>query len=198
MTNLILLIGNSILLGIGLAMDAFSVSIANAMADPAMSPRRKNVIAGTFAGFQFLMPLLGWICVHTIATLFTQFQASIPWIALILLSYIGAKMLKEGIVEQKSDEPVEKEPLTFKLLMIQGIATAIDALSVGFTISDYGVAEAVASSLIIGAMTFVICRIGLRLGRKFGLKLAGRATIVGGLILIGIGIEIFVKGILGI
>ncbi|SDB02570.1 manganese efflux pump [Butyrivibrio sp. INlla16] len=198
MSNIILLISNSILLGIGLAMDAFSVSIANAIADPEMNPKRKNVIAGTFAGFQFLMPMIGWICVHTIATIFTQFQVLIPWIALILLSYIGGKMLIEGIKEQKSDEPIEKEPLTVKLLMVQGIATAIDALSVGFTISDYNAPEALVSALIIGAVTFVICRIGLHLGRKVGLKLAGRAIIVGGIILIGIGIEIFVRGFFGI
>ena len=198
MAKLIILFSNSILLGIGLAMDAFSVSIANAMADPTMSPKRKNLIAGTFAGFQFLMPMIGWICVHTIATLFTRFQPLIPWIALILLIYIGGHMLIEGIKEQKSDEPVEKQPLTFKLLMVQGIATAIDALSVGFTISDYETLEALISALIIGGITFIICRIGLHLGRKFGLKLAGRATIVGGIILIGIGIEIFVKGIFGI
>ncbi|WP_044932785.1 manganese efflux pump MntP [Butyrivibrio sp. AC2005] len=198
MTTLIFLIGNSILLGVGLAMDAFSVSIANAIADPDMSNKRKNAIAGTFAGFQFLMPMIGWICVHTIATLFTQFQTFIPWIALILLAYIGGKMLIEGIKEQKSDEPIEKEPLTFKLLMVQGIATAIDALSVGFTISEYKTFEALLSALIIGAVTFIICRIGLHLGRKVGLKLAGRATIVGGVILIGIGIEIFVKGIIGL
>ena len=197
MTNLILLFGNSVLLGIGLAMDAFSVSIANAMADPTMAPKRKNLIAGTFAGFQFLMPMAGWICVHTIVSLFRQFQMLIPWIALILLSYIGGKMLIEGIKEQKSDEPVEKESLTLKLLLVQGIATAIDALSVGFTISEYNAMMALVSSLIIGMITFVICRVGLHLGRKFGLKLAGKATILGGIILIGIGIEIFVKGIFG-
>ncbi len=197
MTNLILLFGNSVLLGIGLAMDAFSVSIANAMADPTMAPKRKNLIAGTFAGFQFLMPMAGWICVHTIVSLFRQFQMLIPWIALILLSYIGGKMLIEGIKEQKSDEPVEKELLTLKLLLVQGIATAIDALSVGFTISEYNAMMALVSSLIIGMITFVICRVGLHLGRKFGLKLAGKATILGGIILIGIGIEIFVKGIFG-
>ena len=198
MTNLILFFCNSVLLGVGLAMDAFSVSIANAMADPGMDQKRKNVIAGVFAGFQFLMPMIGWICVSTIASVFTQFQKCIPWIALILLAYIGGKMLIEGIKEQKSDEPVKKEPLTAKILFFQGIATAIDALSVGFTIADYNMLMAFVASIIIAVVTFVICRVGLHIGRKFGLKLAGRATIFGGIILIGIGIEIFVRGILGI
>lgn len=189
---------NSVLLGAGLAMDAFSVSIANALADPYMTGKCKNKIAGTFAGFQFLMPMIGWFCVHTIAEYFTAFQKAIPWIALALLCYIGGKMLIEGIREQKSDAPSEKEPVKFKELMVQGVATAIDALSVGFTISEYTAIMAFAASAIIAVVTFVICRIGLHIGRKFGLKLAGRATILGGIILIGIGIEIFVKGILGI
>lgn len=189
---------NSVLLGVGLAMDAFSVSIANALADPYMTGKCKNKIAGTFAGFQFLMPMIGWFCVHTIAEYFTAFQKAIPWIALALLCYIGGKMLIEGIREQKSDAPSEKEPVKFKELMVQGVATAIDALSVGFTISEYTAIMAFAASAIIAVVTFVICRIGLHIGRKFGLKLAGRATILGGIILIGIGIEIFVKGILGI
>ena len=184
-------ISNSVLLGIGLAMDAFSVSVANAMADPNMNNKSKNTIAGTFAGFQFLMPMIGWICVHTIVMYFTKFQVLIPWIALILLGYIGGKMLFEGIKEMKSDEPVPKEPLSGKMLIVQGVATAIDALSVGFTISDYNALMAFSAALIIAAVTYVICRMGLRIGRKFGLKLAGKATIFGGLILIGIGIEIF-------
>ena len=176
-------ISNSVLLGIGLAMDAFSVSVANAMADPNMNNKSKNTIAGTFAGFQFLMPMIGWICVHTIVMYFTKFQVLIPWIALILLGYIGGKMLFEGIKEMKSDEPVSKESLTGRMLIVQGIATAIDALSVGFTISDYNALMAFSAALIIAAVTYVICRMGLRIGRKFGLKLAGKATIFGGLIL---------------
>lgn len=179
-------------------MDAFSVSIANALADPHMEGKRKNLIAGTFAFFQFLMPMIGWFCVYTIAEYFKAFQKAIPFIALALLSYIGIKMLIEGIKEQKCDTPTEKEPVSMKELFIQGIATAIDALSVGFTISDYSAVMAFAASVIIAVVTFVICRIGLHIGRKFGLKLAGRATILGGIILIGIGIEIFVKGIFGL
>ncbi len=198
MADLILFIGNSVLLGVGLAMDAFSVSIANAMADPQMKQSRKNLIAGVFAGFQFLMPMIGWFCVTTIVSVFKQFQKCIPWIALILLAYLGGKMLIEGIREKNSDEPVQKENLTLKLLIVQGIATAIDALSVGFTIAEYNVMMAFVCSLIIAVVTFAICRIGLHIGRKFGLHLAGSATIFGGIILIGIGIEIFVRGFFGI
>ena len=87
---------NSAALGIGLAMDAFSVSLANGMNEPDMGKGRMAMIAGVFAGFQFLMPLAGWLCVHTIASMFSAFEKAIPWIALILLLYIGIGMIRES------------------------------------------------------------------------------------------------------
>lgn len=183
---------NSALLGIGLAMDAFSVSLANGLAEPGMRKGRMNIIAGTFGGFQAAMPLIGWICVHTIAVMFEGFQALIPWIALILLFYIGGKMLLEGI-NSKGTEEESIERLDNRELMVQGIATSIDALSVGFAIADYNLLQAVLAAAIIAAVTYVICMFGLVLGKKAGTKLAGKAEILGGIILIGIGIEIFVS-----
>lgn len=185
---------NSILLGVGLAMDAFSVSLANGLNEPSMKKGRMFVIAGTFAGFQIAMPLIGWICVHTIAQKFESFQKFIPWIALILLAFIGGKMLIEGI-KSNGDSEHEPEAVGFIALMIQGVATSIDALSVGFTISEYTLAMAIVASVIIGVVTLFICIAGLILGRTFGTRLAGRANILGGVILIGIGIEIFVTHI---
>lgn len=185
---------NSILFGVGLAMDAFSVSLANGLNDPKMKKKRMCLIAGTFCGFQILMPLLGWFCVHTIASAFEAFQKFIPWIALILLLYIGGKMLLEGI--RGGEEEEEKKELGIGALMVQGVATSIDALSVGFTIAEYDAIHAVTESLIIGVVTFAICIAGLLIGRKAGTKLAGKAAILGGVILIGIGIEIFLSGIL--
>ena len=183
---------NSALLGIGLAMDAFSVSLANGLAEPGMRKGRMNIIAGTFGGFQAAMPLIGWICVHTIAVMFEGFQALIPWIALILLFYIGGKMLLEGI-NSKGTEEESIERLDNRELVVQGIATSIDALSVGFAIADYNLLQAVLAAAIIAAVTYVICMFGLVLGKKAGTKLAGKAVILGGIILIGIGIEIFVS-----
>lgn len=183
---------NSALLGIGLAMDAFSVSLANGLAEPGMRKGRMNIIAGTFGGFQAAMPLIGWICVHTIAVMFEGFQALIPWIALILLFYIGGKMLLEGI-NSKGTEEESIERLDNRELVVQGIATSIDALSVGFAIADYNLLQAVLAAAIIAAVTYVICMFGLVLGKKAGTKLAGKAEILGGIILIGIGIEIFVS-----
>ena len=185
---------NAVALGIGLAMDAFSVSLANGLAEPRMKTGRMFGVAGVFAGFQFLMPLVGWICVHTVASLFSSFQKAIPWIALALLGFIGGKMLLEGIRNDASDaEPVA---VGVGALLLQGIATAIDALSVGFTIADYAWAEALVESLIIGTVTFGICLGGLAIGKKFGTRLAGKATLFGGIILIVIGLEIFLRGVL--
>ena len=146
------------------------------------------------------MPMTGWLCVHTIAEKFTAFQKFIPWIALILLLYIGIKMIIECILEnKKADSQVESVPaaksITPGILIIQGIATSIDALSVGFTIADYNWLAALIASLIIAVVTFAICMIGLLLGKKASDKLGSSAEIVGGVILILIGIEIFVKGV---
>ena len=188
---------NSFILGIGLAMDAFSVSLVNGLREPFMSKKRACAIAGVYAFFQYAMPLTGWICVHSIVELFASFRVFIPWIALLLLSYIGGKMIVEAIREHgKNAEKTELAPLSVRLLVIQGIATSIDALSTGFTISGYGFGMANAASLIIAAVTFVICICGLEIGRKAGLHLSGKASLLGGIILISIGIEIFIKGTL--
>lgn len=180
---------NSILFGVGLAMDAFSVSMANGLNEPKMGSARMCTIAGTFGAYQIIMPLVGWFCVHAIAEAFESFQKFIPWIALILLLYIGGKMLIEGI--KNKDAAEEKPAVGFGALMVQGIATSIDALSVGFTIAEYTWLAALVEALIIGVVTFSICMGGLAIGKKFGTKLAGKASILGGIILIAIGFEIF-------
>lgn len=184
---------NSVLFGAGLAMDAFSVSLANGLNEPKMSRRRMCLIAGTFAGFQIGMPLLGWVCVRTLAKAFAAFEKFIPWIALILLCYIGGKMLWEGL---HATEEETAPAVNLAELMIQGIATSIDALSVGFTIASYDAPMAIVESVIIGVVTFFICIAGLLIGRKFGTRLAGKASILGGAILIAIGLEIFITGLL--
>ena len=186
---------NSVLLGVGLAMDAFSVSMANGLNEPQMKKGKMLEIAGMFAFFQALMPMIGWICVHTIAQYFAAFEKMIPWIALILLLYIGGKMLIDGI-RSKGEETQESTSLGFGALVVQGIATSIDALSVGFTIADYNWLMALVAALIIAAVTFVICMVGLEIGEKFGTKLSNKAQILGGVILIAIGLEIFITGVM--
>ena len=187
---------NSILLGIGLAMDAFSVSLANGLSEPKMKAGRMNVIAGTYSFFQFAMPMIGWVCVHTIVEKFRAFEKFVPWIALALLGYIGGEMLVKGIRKEESREHTgegKQHTITPGKLLVQGIATSIDALSVGFTIEQYGFPMALTASLIIAVVTHGICLGGLAIGKRFGLKLADKASIIGGLILIGIGMEILIK-----
>ena len=167
---MIMFIINSILLGVGLAMDAFSVSLADGLNAPKMSRGMRAAVPLTFGGFQFLMPMIGWFCVRRLAEAFEAFQAAVPWIALILLGFIGGKML---------------------------IATAIDALAVGFTIAEYRFPKALAAGLIIGVVTYIISFFGLRIGQRVGTRLSGKASVLGGVILIGIGIEIFVTGMFG-
>ena len=179
----------AIMLGVGLAMDAFSVSLANGLNEPCMKRKRMCGVAGIFAAFQFAMPMIGWICVSTVACMFATFEKCIPWIAFILLGYIGGKRLYEGI---KGEETEECVAVGMKALLVQGVATSIDAFSVGFTIADYNWMEAVLSCLLIGVMTFFICYAGLEIGKKAGTKLAGKAGILGGVILIVIGLKIFV------
>ena len=208
---------NSILFGIGLAMDAFSVALAAGMNEKQMTPARKLAVAGTFALFQTAMPLIGWLCVHTVADAFSAFRKFIPWIALVLLLFIGGKMLLEGIragdnagtvddpgsidgnvdgIRASAAEVKAGRPLTLRTLMLMGLATSIDALSVGFTIAELPFPSALIESVIIGAVTLGICLAGLALGRLLGMKLAARASILGGLILIAIGLEIFITGLL--
>lgn len=193
MNALHIFILNSVLFGVGLAMDAFSVSCANGLAAPDMHVSKSLKIAGTFGVFQAVMPMIGWFCVHTIAEAFESFQKFIPWIALILLLYIGGKMLYEGITNKAGEEA--REEVGSGTLFIQGVATSIDALSVGFTISSYTFIQALTEASIIGIVTFMISLAGVRLGKTLGTKLSGKADILGGFILIAIGIEIFIKGI---
>ncbi len=177
-------------LGIGLAMDAFSVSLANGLNEPYMTKRKMCGIAGIFAFFQAAMPMIGWVCVHTIVRYFRAFQKFVPWIALALLLFIGGQMIREAF-SRKEEESIG---VGLAALLIQGVATSIDALSVGFTISGYDFLMAVVCSMIIAAVTFVICMAGILIGRRFGTRSSGKASLLGGIILIIIGIEIFVNG----
>ena len=215
----ILFFVNSILFGIGLAMDAFSVSMANGLNEPEMDRRKELLIAGAFGVFQTLMPLIGWVLVHTAMNTFQQIQKFIPWIALILLCWIGGKMIAEGVQSRKEAQPESAVPdgtpggntaaagnpaapaaeaakpaakLSLWALFVQAVATSIDALSVGFTIAEYDFSHALVETVIIGVVTFIISYAGICIGKKFGTRLSGKASILGGVILILIGVEIFV------
>ena len=183
---------NSSLLGVGLAMDAFSVSLANGLHEPKMKKRKLFGVAGTFAFFQALMPMIGWVCVHTLVQYFKAFETFVPWIAFALLGFIGGKMLYEGITQPCEEGDCCKK-VGFAALLVQGVATSIDALSVGFTIAEYNLPEALLAATIIAAVTFIICALGVYIGTRAGTKLSGKAGILGGSILIFIGLWIFIK-----
>ncbi len=185
---------NSILFGLGLAMDAFSVSLANGVADPGMHRRRQCMIAGVFAFFQAAMPLFGWLFVHTVINFFSWVSRLLPWISLVLLSVIGGKMIFEALRGEEKEEDA-KAGVGLAALMLQGIATSIDALSVGFTIADYSFLPALLEAVIIAVVTFGICMLGIYIGRHFGSRFAGKAEVFGGILLILIGLEIFFTGI---
>ncbi len=193
---------NSFLLGIGLAMDAFSVSIVNGMREPGMRKKKLFLMAGAFAFFQCLMPLVGWVLVRTVVEVFKGFSKFVPWIGFVLLLFIGGKMIIEGIREERRTEEAGNEAgneageesdsivrLTKSSLLVQSIATSIDALSVGFAISSYNRYMALVAGLIIGFTTFVICVFGGVAGKRIGDRLSGGASIFGGCILVIIGIK---------
>lgn len=187
----------NIMLGVALAIDAFSVSLANGLNEPHMKTRKMCGIAGVFAFFQALMPFIGWILIKTVLMYFEMLESLIPWIALALLGFIGGKMLYEGFRNKnEADGAVGGVRLGFASLMIQGIATSIDALSAGLSFASYDLLGAVVAAVVISLVTFIICIIGVKIGRKTGTKLAGKAGILGGLILIAIGLEIFITSFL--
>ncbi len=183
----------SLVLGIGLAMDAFSVSLAASLREPEMSGGRKAVIAGTFGLFQFLMPVIGWFFVHELVSLINVLTRFTPWISLFLLVYLGT-----GMIREKDEDTTEGD--TRKIgageLTVQGIATSIDALSVGFTISDHTAEMALISGMIIGITTFILCWTALHTGHIFRGKFKVKETTIGGIILILIGIKVFVDGVI--
>lgn len=185
----------NILLGVGLAMDAFSVSLVNGISEPCMKKKKIILIAFVFALFQALMPMTGWLCVHTIVDKFKMIQPFIPWIAFILLGYIGVGMLREGLKKDEAQNNCERE-ICFSALIIQGVATSIDALSVGFTLASYDIVAALLAANIIASVTFAICCGGVVIGKRFGTYLSNKSLILGGSILIVIGAEILIKGLI--
>ena len=182
-------------LGAGLAMDAFSVSLANGLSEAKMHKKKALLIAMIFATFQGAMPLMGWFLVHSFVEHFIAFKPFIPWIALVLLLFIGGKMLYDGLHPCKEGDEVciLNKKLGFGTLLVQGVATSIDALSVGFAIEDYNFTHALLASFIIAAVTFVICFGGVEIGKRFGTKLSNKASVLGGVVLIFIGLEIFIS-----
>lgn len=188
---MLLFLATNTLLGVGLAMDAFSVSCANGLQEPGMSFRRMSAIAGTFGWFQLMMPMVGWFCVHKALEHYAAFEPYIPWIAFGLLLWIGVKMIREGLRGGAKKQCA----VSGGELLVQGVATSIDALSVGFAIADDSFGMALLASLVIGTTTYAVCLGGLAIGKRVGTLLSDKAAVLGGAILVGIGVEVLVRGL---
>lgn len=176
-----------LLLAAGLSMDAVAVSISNALCMPKIQIKEVARIAGAFGLFQALMPCLGYF----FASFFFDFISGFDhWIALLLLLFIGGKMLYETWKGEEEKECPTR--LTLKMLLLQAVATSIDALAVGISLSALSV-NVWSSVLLIGAVTFLCCAAAMGIAKRFGKALGKKAGILGGLILIVIGVKIFVE-----
>ena len=195
--NTFLWIITAIGLGVGLAMDACAVSMSNGLANPKMKISIICLIAVFFGVFQILMPIIGYLSVTLLSNALgesftTIFSYLVPWIALTLLLIFGIKMIVEGIKEGKhKEEKVEEKVLTIGTLLVQAIATSIDALSVGVIYGNVNHFKAYITFLIVGIVTFFISFASVFIGKKFGTIFENKATIAGGIILCAIGLEIF-------
>lgn len=178
------------LIGVGLSMDAFAVSICKGLGMSRLNMRQAAVISLYFGGFQALMPLIGW----ALGSQLTDFITPIDhWIAFGLLAFVGGKMLWDAFHEDDEDEGTQTdEKLDLKELLMLAIATSIDALAVGITFAFLQVAI-VPSITIIGLTTFVISFAGVAVGHFFGARFEKPATIVGGVVLILIGVKILLE-----
>lgn len=188
-----------ILLSIGLAMDAFAVSIGNGLTMKKNEPKAALAIALSFGIFQALMPTLGYFLGSAFESAISRFDHII---ALIFLGFIGGKMIFDGIKELKESKGGDKDKekaeeqsfrLSFGTLMIQSVATSIDALIVGVSFAALPDVNIWAAVLLIGVITFTLSLIGVFSGKKFGQLLGSRAEIFGGLILVGIGLKVFIE-----
>ena len=183
------------LLGVGLAMDAFAVSVCKGLAMRKVNKLYCFVIALFFGGFQALMPVLGYL----LGTTFAEKLAAVDhWIAFFLLAYIGGKMITDGVKEYREKTQVDEmdPPLDLKELFILAVATSIDALAVGVTFSFLEVSIILAAAMI-GVVTFVISAGGVYVGNIFGERYKTRAQIAGGAILLFLGIRILVTHLMG-
>lgn len=180
----------SFLIAVGLAMDAFAVSLGVATAGAAKDRRSKFRLAWHFGVFQAGMTLLGWLAGNTVANFITAFD---HWVALALLAYVGGGMIRSGL--DPESECYSSDPSKGKFLMTLCVATSIDAMAVGLGMAMIG-ASVLFPSLVIGVVTLALSTIGLRVGNKLGEKFGKRMEIIGGLILIGIGIRVVLEHIL--
>ena len=184
-----------ILLSLSLAMDCFAISCVVGMLQPELARKYVLRFSLAFGVFQGGMPLLGWLFVHLLVERFTVLEKFTPWVALGLLLYIGIGMIIDAVKNKDGEEDEGAQSFGIGKLLVMGVATSIDALSVGVTIAELPWQMALVEAVVIGIVTWAICLLGIRLGAAFGTKFKKQAGMIGGIILIGIGLEIFIKGV---
>ena len=175
------------LIAVGLSMDAFAVSVCKGLSERQLKAKHYLIIGAWFGGFQAIMPTLGYLLGST----FEQYITAVDhWIAFVLLCLIGGNMIRESL--SKDEEKLDAS-FSFKTMFLLAIATSIDALAVGITFALLPDVNIVAAVLFIGATTFILSAIGLKVGNVFGAKYKSKAELVGGIILILIGTKILLE-----
>lgn len=189
-----------VILGVGLSMDAFAVGMTDGMAEPRMRIPKIFLIAGAFGLFQFLMPVLGYY----LGSVFTSLVAKIaPWLSFAILAFLGGKMIFDFIMEhrKKGEEPLPAHPTGAVKLLVQAVATSIDALAVGVTLLAAETSQGLPfhvtlCALVIGAITFALSVAAVLIGKKAGDKFSDKAQLLGGVILVAIGLKILIEGLI--
>ncbi len=196
-------------IGIALSMDACAVSMTNGMQDCKMCVKRVLLIGLFFGFFQALMPLIGYFVTGVVAGVFMDaFERISSWVSFLLLGFLGGKMIFEGVQDWvrakkgETDKEEKAEKLSCGKLFVQAIATSIDALAVGVTLQmemiNGNLALGIWSSVgIIGISTFILSVIAVYIGKGIGDKLADKATLFGGVVLVGIGLKILIESFIG-
>ena len=179
------------LVGVGLSMDAFAVAICKGLAMPRVNRKRTLLIGLYFGVFQAVMPLTGWLLGSQFARRVTKMA---PWIAFVLLAWIGGSMIRESLSKKEEEEKAEPAELRHRELLMLAIATSIDALAVGVSFSMVELTVPLyAAAALIGCTTFAISVAGVFVGNLFGARYKNRAEFVGGAILILIGLKILLE-----
>lgn len=183
----------TILLSVGLAMDACVICMGNGLNNADLSKQKLILMAFVFSFFQAVMPIIGFFIGYAILGIIKDY---IPYIALFLLTIIGYKMIIEGIKKEENPTIQTQSIITFPKLILQAIATSIDALSIGITFANYSALLMIISVIFIMLVTLFMCIVGFLLGKKFGKILGSKSEILGGVVLIIIGLEIFVMAVI--
>ncbi|MCH5163354.1 MAG: manganese efflux pump [Clostridiales bacterium] len=181
---------NGLLFGLGLAVDSFLIALTDGLDNPNVKIGKLALLAAMFAAFQILMPMLGWLCMHTVAVYVDYFDKVLSWIAFAVMLFFGVRMIVDGVKKQ----PLERKErdIGISAVILQCFVTSVDSLAVGFAIANYTVISALVCSIVIGSVTFIMFCLGYTVGKRFGLRFADAASVIGGIVFIGIGIEILI------